>query len=78
MNQAWYGLIAPAKTPDDIVRRVYEATLKTLADPGVRGKLKEQGAEPVGNTPAEYRAQIATELKKMQDLVKLQGIKLEQ
>jgi len=77
-DQAWYGLIAPARTPDEAVRKVYEAALKVLADPGVRSKLKEQGAEPVGNTPAEYRAQITTELAKMQDLVKRQGIKLEQ
>jgi len=60
------------------VRKLYDAAVKSLADPALRARFKEQGAEPIGNTPAEFKAQVTTELKKMQDLVQRQGIKLEQ
>ncbi len=44
----------------------------------MRDRLKLQGAEPVGNTPEQFLAQIIAERNKMMDLVKRQGIKLEQ
>ncbi len=77
-DQVWYGLIAPAKTPDAIIKRLNEAAVKALASPDVREKLGKQGAAPVGNTPDQFRAQIIAERDKMIDLVKRQGIKLEQ
>lgn len=77
-DPAWYGLIAPAKTPDAIVQRLNEAAVKVLALPAIREKLELQGAAPVGNTPEQFRAQIVAERDKMIGLVKRQGIKLEQ
>ena len=77
-DQVWYGLIAPAKTPEAILKRAHEAAVKALAAPEVRDKLAKQGAAPVGNTPEQFRAQIIAERDKMIDLVKRQGIKLEQ
>lgn len=77
-DQVWYGLLAPAKTPDDIIRKLHDAAVKTLQNPAVRDKLRAQGAQPIGNSPAEFRAQIIAERDKMIDLVKRQGIKLEQ
>lgn len=77
-DQVWYGLLAPAKTPDDIIKRLHAATLKVLAQPDVRSKLLQQTAVPIGNTPEEFRKQIVSERDKMIDLVKRQGIKLEQ
>jgi tripartite-type tricarboxylate transporter receptor subunit TctC len=74
---AWYGLVAPAKTPDDVIRKVNAAAVKVLAMPEVKERLKTSGAEPVGNTPAEHAAEIKNELEKMKNLVKKQGIKLE-
>lgn len=76
-DQVWYGLLAPAGTPPNIVSQIRDAAVKTLNDPDVRNKLKQQGAEPIGNTPAEFRAQIVTERDKMINLVKRQGIKLD-
>jgi tripartite-type tricarboxylate transporter receptor subunit TctC len=70
--------VAPAKTPDAVVKRLHDATVKALQSPDVRTKLAAQGASPVGNTPEEFRAQIIAERDKMMDLVKKQGIKLEQ
>jgi tripartite-type tricarboxylate transporter receptor subunit TctC len=77
-DPAWYGLIAPAKTPDAIVQKLHEATVKVLALPAIREKLELQGAAPVGNTPEQFRAQVVAERDKMIGLVKRQGIKLEQ
>ncbi|HYD79319.1 MAG TPA: tripartite tricarboxylate transporter substrate binding protein BugE [Paucimonas sp.] len=76
-DPAWYGLVAPAKTPDDIVRKLHAATLKVLNLPEVRDRLKLQGAEPVGNTPAEHAAEIKAELEKMKNVVAKQGIKFD-
>lgn len=77
-DQVWYGLLAPAKTPDDIIKRLHAATLKVLAQPDVRNRLLQQTAVPIGNSPEEFRRQIISERDKMIDLVKRQGIKLEQ
>jgi tripartite-type tricarboxylate transporter receptor subunit TctC len=77
-DQVWYGLIAPAKTPDAIVQRVHDAAVKVLEMPEIRDKLRQQGAAAVGNTPEQFRAQIVAERDKMINLVKRQGIKLEQ
>jgi len=77
-DQVWYGLVAPPKTPEAIIKRVHEAAAKALASPDVREKLRKQGAAPVGNTPKQFRAQIVAERDKIIDLVKWQAIKLEQ
>jgi tripartite-type tricarboxylate transporter receptor subunit TctC len=77
-DQVWYGLLAPAKTPDDIIKRLHAATLKVLAQPDVRNRMLQQTAVPIGNSPEEFRKQIISERDKMIDLVKRQGIKLEQ
>lgn len=75
-DPAWYGLVAPPKTPDEIVKKLHAAVVKVLAIPDVRERMKASGADPVGNTPAEHAAEIKTELEKMKALVKRQGIKL--
>jgi tripartite-type tricarboxylate transporter receptor subunit TctC len=77
-DQVWYGLLAPAKTPEDIVRRIHAAAIKVLSLPDVRQKLLAQTAVPIGNSPEEFRRQIVSERDKMIDLVKRQGIKLDQ
>jgi len=77
-DEVWYGLVAPAKTPDAVIQKIHEAAVKVLAMPEIRDKLRQQGAAPVGNTPEQFRAQVISERDKMMKLVKLQGIKLEQ
>lgn len=76
-DPAWYGLVAPAKTPDEIIKKLNAATIKVLQLPEVKERLKTSGAEPAGNSPAEHAAEIKTELEKMRNLIKKQGIKLE-
>ncbi|RJF99404.1 tripartite tricarboxylate transporter substrate binding protein BugE [Noviherbaspirillum saxi] len=76
-DPAWYGLVAPPKTPDDIIKKINAAAVKVLAMPEVRERLKQSGAEPVGNSPAEHAAEIQAELDKMKTVVKKQNIKFD-
>jgi tripartite-type tricarboxylate transporter receptor subunit TctC len=76
-DPAWYGLVAPPKTPEDIIKKLNAAAVKVLNMPEVKDRLKQQGAEPVGNTPAEHAAEIKAELDKMKNVVTKQGIKFD-
>lgn len=58
----WYGLLAPARTPPALVAQLQRKVVEFLADASVRGSLLEQGLEAVGNTPAEFDAQIRAEV----------------
>jgi tripartite-type tricarboxylate transporter receptor subunit TctC len=69
----WNGLLAPAKTPPDIVEKIHLAAKDALRSDALKAKLAEQGSEPVGNTPAEFRAFIASELVKWRKLVEISG-----
>lgn len=70
---SWFGLLAPAKTPAPVVARLNTSILKALADPDVKKKLLEQGAEPAGETPAQFAAFIASETVKWGKIVKQSG-----
>lgn len=70
---SWFGLLAPAKTPAPVVARLNAAVLKALADPEVKKKLLEQGAEPLGGTPEQFAAFIGAESAKWGKVVKQSG-----
>jgi tripartite-type tricarboxylate transporter receptor subunit TctC len=72
-----YALFAPAGTPAPILARLHEATVAALALPEVRDKLHGQGAEVVGNSPAELAAYVAAEIPKWAALVRQAGVKLD-
>ena len=73
----WYGLVAPARTPATIVRRLHAESIKALAAPKVRDKLTDLGLEVIGNSPDEFAAVIKLELPKWARLIKESGIKLD-
>ncbi|HEX4329134.1 MAG TPA: tripartite tricarboxylate transporter substrate binding protein [Burkholderiales bacterium] len=73
----WNGILAPAKTPPEIVAKLSEAIVKVLQQPETRAKLAEQGSEAVGNTPAEFRQMIGPEIDKWRNLVKISGAKVD-
>ncbi|HZP76787.1 MAG TPA: tripartite tricarboxylate transporter substrate binding protein [Pseudolabrys sp.] len=60
---AWMGLVAPAKTPQAIVDTLQREVAEALKDPQIREKLKANYMEPIGSTPAEFRAFIDSEMK---------------
>lgn len=74
---AWKGLMVPAATPPDIVERLHAAATKALAKPDFRKRLIELGAEPVGNTPAQFATVIKNETASWAALVKSTGTKLD-
>lgn len=69
----WNGLLAPAKTPPEIIERINRAAVDALRSEEVKAKLAEQGSEPVGDTPAEFKAFIGSELVKWRRLVEISG-----
>ena len=74
---AWYGLLAPAKTPAAILDLWQRDTVKALQIPEVRDRLLAQGAEPVGSTPAQFAAVIGDDMRKWGRIVRETGAKAE-
>jgi tripartite-type tricarboxylate transporter receptor subunit TctC len=74
---SWFGLLAPAGTPTDIVNRVQQETTKALAAPALQERLKAQGAIPSGITSAQFSALIAAETAKWAKVVKASGAKVD-
>ncbi len=72
----WYGLLAPARTPQAIVTRLHGNTVKILAGP-TRQRLEVQGFEPEGGSPAEFTAYIKSEIIKWAKVIKDAGIPAE-
>jgi tripartite-type tricarboxylate transporter receptor subunit TctC len=72
----WFGLVAPAGTPKDVLDKLHGETVKALALPEVRKKFDELGLERVGNTPAEFAAVIRKETPEWAKVIKDAGIKL--
>src|SRR4051794_2880896 len=72
----WFGLLAPAGTPQDIVDKLHDEIVKALALPDVRKKFDELGLEPVGNTPAEFAPVIKKETPEWAKVIKDAGIRL--
>ena len=74
---SWFGLLAPAGTPADIVNRIQQETAKSFATPAIKEKLLSQGAIPGGNTPADFAKMIDAEHKKWAQVVKVSGAKVD-
>ena len=74
---SWFGLLAPAGTPADIVNRIQQETAKALATPTIKERMLSQGAIPSGNTPAEFTRFIEAETKKWALVVKASGAKVD-
>ncbi|MFT4266195.1 MAG: tripartite tricarboxylate transporter substrate binding protein [Xenophilus sp.] len=74
---AWQGVMVPAKTPQAVIDRLNQAFLKALKDPAVLEKLRVQGTEPLGSTPAEYGAYIEKETARWASVVKSTGVSLD-
>jgi tripartite-type tricarboxylate transporter receptor subunit TctC len=58
----WYALLAPAGTPQNVVKRVHSATVKILKSSDIATQLLNQGAEPIGSSPQELQKFVAAEI----------------
>ena len=73
-TENWYGMVAPAGTPKDVIAALNKAAVEALKDPDVVAKLSSQGAILVGDTPDEFRAFIASETAKWAKVIKDAGV----
>ena len=74
---AWFGLVAPAATPDAVIDKLNAAFVQAVRDPDVLKQMSEQGAAAVTNTPTEFSAFIAAETERLGKIVKAVGAKAE-
>ncbi len=73
----WYGLLAPAAVPRDIITKLHAGVVRALQNPEVRQRLLNDGAEPVGSSPEEFSAYLRSETAKWAKVIQAAGIKPE-
>jgi tripartite-type tricarboxylate transporter receptor subunit TctC len=73
--ESWNGVMAPAKTPEPIIRKLSEVFIKMADDPEVKETMRRAGANTVKTTPAQFRAQIEQEMEQWKPLIKEIGEK---
>jgi len=76
-TSTWFGLLAPAGTPQPIIAKLSAACATVARKPEVIQRYREYGGEPVGSTPSEFSAHIRADRSKWISAVKLSGLKLE-
>ena len=74
---SWNGLFAPSKTPQPTIDRLYEVTIAALKSPQMKEKMEAEGAEPVGQTPAQFRAYVQAEIEKWGKVIKAANVKFD-
>ncbi|MCW5736459.1 MAG: tripartite tricarboxylate transporter substrate binding protein [Enhydrobacter sp.] len=73
---AWYGLLAPARTPRPIIDKVNAIVVKALQDKVLRDDLYAKGVEPIGSSPKQFQDFIAAEYARWGDVIRRAGIKM--
>ena len=76
-SETWFGLLAPAGTPPDIVSRISADTAAALADAGLRARFAAAGAETVGGTPAQLAARIQADAAKWAEVIRAANVKVQ-
>jgi tripartite-type tricarboxylate transporter receptor subunit TctC len=71
----WYGVLAPAATPREVVNVLANAIAKAAHSPEMRQRLLDQGAEPVGNSPEQFGKLLREEVTRWAEVVKVSGAK---
>jgi tripartite-type tricarboxylate transporter receptor subunit TctC len=72
---SWFGLVAPAGTPEPVIAKLNAAFVKAARDPDVVKQITDQGAEALATTPAEFAAFIASQTELYSKIVKSVGVK---
>lgn len=74
---AWFGVIAPAKTPPDVVAKLSGAVMAAVKSQDVRARFDQLGYDPIGDSSADFMATIKADIEKFAKIIKAAGIKVE-
>ena len=74
---AWFGLFAPAGTPDDVINKIHAAAKKVLESDNIKERFAQLGGEAGGNSPAEYAEYVKSQQEMWADIVKTANIKMD-
>ena len=72
---SWYGLLAPAGTPPEIIKRLHAEVVKAVGSAEVRERFQSFGSEPLGNSPDEFAAQIKSDIAKWAKVAKTANVR---
>jgi tripartite-type tricarboxylate transporter receptor subunit TctC len=70
----WNGLMAPGGTPRELIEAIAKDVVLAVKDPKIAERLASFGVDPLGNSPAEFSAQIAADIALWGDAVKIAGV----
>jgi len=76
-TDSWYGILAPAATPREVVARMNAEFNKVLADPAIRKGMDERGLEPIGGSVEKFGAHITAEIAKYEQVVRQSNMKID-
>jgi tripartite-type tricarboxylate transporter receptor subunit TctC len=76
-TDSWYGILAPAAAPKDVVARMNAEFNRALSDPATRSTLVERGLEPIGGTPEKFGEHLRSEVAKYATIVKEAKMKID-
>ena len=75
--ESWYGLMAPAGTPEPVLRKIHDATIQVLNTPEIKAAFAKQGADVETSTPEEFAKMIATEKARWAEVIRKSGAKID-
>jgi tripartite-type tricarboxylate transporter receptor subunit TctC len=73
----WYGMLAPAGTPPELVAKIQRDSARALSDPETRERLTKMGVDLILNTPEEFKAYLNSEIARYTKIIKAAGLKAE-
>jgi tripartite-type tricarboxylate transporter receptor subunit TctC len=73
----WYGLLAPAGTPAELVTKIQRDSARVLSDAETRDRLTRMGVDLVLNTPDQFRSYLQSEITRYTSIIKANGLKAE-
>lgn len=76
-TDSWYGMLAPASTPREVVARMNAEVNRALGDPALRKTLTERGLEPIGGAPERFGEHLRREIAKYAEIVKIANMRID-
>lgn len=71
----WFGILAPGRTPANVIKMLNDSVNKTIASPEIKERFVAEGVEPAGGTPAEFANQVRSDIRKWNAVAKQAGVK---